>query len=57
MIFKGSRKLSNYFLGYLFPASLVLALSVVSMKMFAPHKMEEIRANGGVPDPRMELYY
>ena len=39
----------------LFPASLVLALSLVSMEVFAPHKMAEIRASTwqqGGPRPK-----
>ena len=47
-----------YVLGVLncVPPSLPLALSVVSMEVFAPHKMAEIRprhSNKGVPDPRI----
>ena len=42
-----------------FPSSLPLALSVVSMEVFAPHKMAEIRprhSNEGVPDPRIKVH-
>ena len=35
-----------------------IALSVVSIRLFAPHKMAEIRpivhGNGGVPNPRID---
>ena len=39
-----------------FPPPPPIALSVVSIEVFAPHKMAEIRArhsNEGVPDPRI----
>ena len=58
MRFPTSKWSSKYMLSVLncFPPSLPLAFSVVSMEVFAPHKMAEIRASTwqlGVPDPRI----
>ena len=46
-----------HFLNYcLFPACLPLALSVVSMEVFAPHKMAEmVHSNERLPGPRILL--
>ena len=56
MGFHGFSKIVFFFVCEHFPPALLIALSVVSMELWSPHKMAEIRhrhSNAGVLDPRI----